>query len=89
MNEQEVEQRKEAQRQKIREIGQNARIKSLENQLKTERDANQHLEKIGKALESIQQVVDTWDSSYENTPEKRRSELHIVNSTTEGANKRV
>ena len=89
MNEQEVEQRKEAQRQKIWEIGQNDRIKSLENQLKPERNASQRLEKIWKVLEDMPQVVDTRGSSCENIPEKRRAKLHIVSSTTERANKRV
>ena len=48
VEEQELEQRKEEQRQKIRELAQNVRIKSLEHQLKVEQEANQHFEKIKK-----------------------------------------
>ncbi|MGG5341638.1 hypothetical protein [Enterococcus sp. AZ192] len=81
MDDKELEQRKEEQRQKIREIGQNARIKSLESQLKTEKEANKHFEKIGKTLEEMQQVVDSWDRKHENTPEKRRIDFHIIKPT--------
>lgn len=78
MEDNNLEQRKEEQRQKIRELAQNARIKSLEHQLKTEREVNKHLEKIENTLEAMQEVVDLWDRKYENTPEKKRAEFHVI-----------
>lgn len=83
MEDKDLEKRKEEQRQKIREIGQIARIKSLEHQLEIEKEANQHFEKMEQALKDMQQVVETWDRTYENTPEKKRSSFHIVPGATE------
>lgn len=71
------------QRQKIRELAQNARIKSLERQLQIEQETNQHFEKMEKTLKEMQQVVETWDRTYENTPEKKRSAFHVVTQTNE------
>ncbi|MFK4567910.1 hypothetical protein [Enterococcus sp. UD-01] len=68
MDDKELELRKEVQRQKIREIRQNAQLKSLESQLKTEKEANKHFEELERTLKEIQQVVDSWDRKYENTP---------------------
>lgn len=78
VEDQELEQRKEEQHQKIRELAQNVRIKSLEHQLKVEQEANQHFEKMEKTLKEMQKVVDSWDRKYENTPEKRRTEFHVI-----------
>ncbi|MEI5990805.1 hypothetical protein [Enterococcus crotali] len=46
MDDKELELRKEEQRQKIREIGQSAQLKSLASQLKPEKEANKHFEEI-------------------------------------------
>lgn len=81
MDDKELELRKEEQRQKIREIGQNAQLKSLESQLKTEKEANKHFEEIERTLKEMQKVVDSWDRKYENTPEKRRTEFHVIKET--------
>ncbi|MGX7202005.1 hypothetical protein BCR22_05525 [Enterococcus plantarum] len=81
MDDKELELRKEEQRQKIREIGQNAQLKSLESQLKTEKEANKHFEEIERTLKEMKKVVDSWDRKYENTPEKRRTEFHVIKET--------
>ena len=81
MDDKELELRKEEQRQKIREIGQNAQLKSLESQLETEKEANKHFEEIERTLKEMQKVVDSWDRKYENTPEKRRTEFLVIKET--------
>lgn len=81
MDDKELELCKEEQRQKIREIGQNAQLKSLESQLKTEKEANKHFEEIERTLKGMQKVVDSWDRKYENTSEKRRTEFHVIKET--------
>lgn len=81
MDDKELELRKEEQRQKIREIGQNAQLKSLESQFKTEKEAKKHFEEIERTLKEMQKVVDSWDRKYKNTPEKRRTEFHVIKET--------
>lgn len=80
MDNKELEELKEKQRQKIRELGQNRLIKSLENQLNSEREANHHLQEMSNTLNDLKKVVENWDEAYENTPEKKRSKFRIVDS---------